>query len=269
VRRALIAAVLLLAARPAHAQQCHAWNGAAWRAPGLQVGVRIDAAGYRNRSYQGDFEGLAPLLGWSHRRVSIQAMLPTYRLVRNGLARVGVGDLALAARVPIPGWSHHDLTSGLGLAATFPTGSADAGLGMGHVMLMPEFWWMLNRGRVVLYGTAGFGRALGAGAGAHHGGGPAPIVNPMNRSEIEASLGSQIRVHRLLSLRFGAYGAMPVGNVNTEGVTRVVASQGLMLSVRGFDLSVELQAPLTGSPFLARGVVQASYRFELRRRRRR
>jgi hypothetical protein len=269
MRRALIAAGLsLLATRPAQAQQCHAWNGTAWRAPGLLVGVRFDAAGYRNRSYTGDFEGLAQVLAWSHRRVSIQAMLPAYRIVRNGLSHVGVGDLALAARVPIPGWSHHDLTAGLGVGATFPTGSADAGLGMGHVMLMPEFWWLLNRGRVQLYGTAGFGRALAAGVGSHHGGGPAPIVNPMNRSEIEASLGSQIRLHRLLSLRFSAFGAMPVGNANPEGVTRVVASQGLMLSVRGFDLSVELQAPLTGSPFLARGVVQATYRFELRRRRR-
>jgi hypothetical protein len=59
---------------------------------------------------------------------------------------------------------------------------------------------------------------------------------------------------------------MPVGNASPEGVTRVVASQGLLLSVRSFDLSLELQAPLTGAPSMACGVVQMSYRLELRRR---
>lgn len=266
MRRALIVATALLMARSAQAQQCHGWSGTAWRTPGVVLGVRFDAAGYRNRSYEGDFEGIAPILAWSHPRVSVQAMLPAYRLVRNGRVGVGLGDLALAVRVPIPGWSHHHLAAGLGLAATLPTGSADAGLGMGHVMLMPEFWWLIERGRVQFYGTAGFGRALAGAAGDHHASGPAPIVNPMNRAEVELSVGSQLRVHRLLWLKFGLYGAMPVGNVNTAGVTRVIASQGLALSVRGFDLSLELQAPLAGAPFLARGVVQASYRFDIGRR---
>lgn len=93
---------------------------------------------------------------------------------------------------------------------------------MGHVMLMPEFWWLLDRGQVQLNGTAGFGRALASTAGTHHGGGPAPIVNPMNRAEVEVSLGSQIRVHRLLWLKLGAYGAMPVGKAGQDGIARVV-----------------------------------------------
>ncbi|WAS91270.1 hypothetical protein [Nannocystis punicea] len=269
MRRALIVAAALLWATPARAEQCHGWSGTTWRNPGLSVGVRMDAAGYRNRSYEGDFEGLAPMLGYSHRRVSVQLTLPAYRLVRNGLAHVGIGDLALAVRAPIPSWSHHHLTAGLGLGATFPTGSADAGLGMGHVMLMPEFWWLVDRGRVQFSGTAGFGRALTRSGGDHHAHGPAPIVNPMNRSEVEASLFSQVQLHRLLWLRLGVYGAMPVGNANTNGVTRVIVSQGLTFAARGFELSVELQAPLAGAPFLARGVVQAGYRFDLRPRRRR
>lgn len=39
------------------------------------------------------------------------------------------------------------------------------------------------------------------------------------------------------------------------------------MTVRGLELSAELQAPLVGAPFLARGVLQVGYRFELRRRR--
>ena len=150
---------------------------------------------------------------------------------------------------------------------TLPTGSVSAGLGMGHVMLMPEFWWAHEHGRVQLFGTVGFGRAITSGGPGHHAAGPAPIVNPMNRAEVEGSLGASLRVHRLLWLRGGAFGAIPVGTINPAGVSRVVLSQGVVLVIRGLEISAELQAPLTGAPFLARGVLQVSYRFDLKRRR--
>jgi hypothetical protein len=270
VRRALIAAALLLCPARAAAQQCHSMNGSAWRNPGLLVGVRLDAAGYRNARYQGDFEGVAPLLSFNHRRVTALAMLPAYRLDRNGRAGYGLGDLTLAVRAPVPAWSNGKVSVGFGVAATLPTGSASAGLGMGHVMLMPEFWWVHEQGRVQLFGSVGFGRALaGKAASSHHAGGPAPIVNPMNLAEVEASIGAYVRLHRLVWLTMGGFGAMPVGNVNTDGRTRVIVTQGLAVNVRGVELSAELQAPLAGAPFLARGVVQVGYRFDLTRRRRR
>ena len=69
MRRALIGAALLLAARPvAASQQCHPLAGGVWRNPGLLAGVRVDAAGYRNQSYEGDFQGVAPTLGFNHPR---------------------------------------------------------------------------------------------------------------------------------------------------------------------------------------------------------
>lgn len=264
MRRALIAGALLLAARPASAQQCHQWGPGVARHPGLMVGVRFDAAGYRNASYEGDFEGVAPLLSFSHRRFSVLALLPAYRLVRNGRPEYGLGDLALAVRAPIPAWAHGGTTVGFGLSATLPTGSASEGLGMGHVMLMPEFWWTHERERVQLFGTVGFGRALTAGGAGHHASGPAPIVNPMNRAEVEGSLGASFRIHRILWLRTNAYAALPVGTINPSGVTRVVLSQGAVLIVRGLEIAAELQAPLAGAPFLARGVLQVSYRFDLK-----
>ena len=47
---------------------------------------------------------------------------------------------------------------------------------------------------------------------------------------------------------------------------RAAASSGVTVAVRGLELSAELQAPLTGAPFLARGILQVGYRFELARR---
>lgn len=268
MRRALIAGVLLLAARPASAQQCHPWSPGSWRSPGVLLGVRLDAAGYRNASYEGDFEGLAPLLLFSHRRVSVMAVLPAYRLVKNGRPDYGIGDLSLAVRVPIPRWTHGATALGFGLAAMLPTGSAGAGLGMGHVMLMPEFWWTHQRGRVQLHGTVGFGRALASGASSHHGAGPAPIVNPMNAAEVEGSLGAAFQIHRLLWLRTSAFGAIPVGTIDPAGATRVMLNQGMVLVVKNLEIAADLQAPLVGAPYLARGVLQVSYRFDIKPRRR-
>lgn len=271
LRLTALAALLtgLLATRPAAAsQQCHPLAGSVWRNAGLLTGVRFDAAGYRNNSYEGDWQGLAPTLGFNHPRVAVMALLPAYRLTRNGRTGYGLGDLALAARVPIPAFSRGTWSAGFGLAATVPTGKADADLGMGHVMLMPEFWFGHEHPRVQIVGTLGFARALTRAGGSQHNHGPRPIVNPMNMAEIDASLNSFVRVHDKLWLKLGMFGAMPVGTVNTEGVTRITAGSGLVVTVRGLELSAELQAPLTGSPFLARGVLQVGYRFELRRRNR-
>jgi hypothetical protein len=269
-RLAVTAALLLVSAarRAEAAQQCHPLAGSVWRNPGLMAGVRIDAAGYRNTSYLGDYQGIAPTLGFNHPKFAAMALLPAYRLTRNGRTGYGLGDLALALRVPVPGFANRSLSAGFGLAATLPTGKSDADLGMGHVMLMPEFWFNHDRERVQLVGTVGFARALTSAGASHHNHGPRPIVNPMNLSEIDASLNGFLRVHAKVWLKLGAFGAAPVGNVNVQGMTRVIVGSGVLVTVRGLELSAELQAPLTGAPFTARGVLQVGYRFELKRRRR-
>jgi len=262
----LVCAELLLAG-PAAAQQCHPLAGSVWRNPGLSAGLRFDAAGYRNSRYEGDWQGMAPTLGFNHPKVALMALLPMYRLTRNGLVGYGLGDLALAIRVPVPRFAVGPFSAGFGLAATLPTGKSSADLGMGHVMLMPEFWFTHERERVQWVGTFGFARALASAGESHHGGGPRPIVNPMNLSEFDASLSSFLRLHERVSLKVGVYGAMPVGSANVVGVTRIIASGGVAVTVRGLELSAELQAPVTGVPFLARGVLQVGYRFELAPRR--
>ncbi len=263
----LLAAVGLLARPAAAAQQCHPLAGSVWRNPGLSAGLRFDAAGYRNSRYEGDWQGMAPTLGFNHPKLALMALLPMYRLSRNGRVGHGLGDLALALRVPVPRFASGPFSAGFGLAATLPTGKASEDLGMGHVMLMPEFWFTHEVERVQWVGTLGFARALASAGGSHHSGGPKPIVNPMNLSEIDASLSSFVRLHERVSLKLGVYGAMPVGSANVVGVTRIIASSGLSVTVRGLELSAELQAPVVGAPFLARGVLQVGYRFELRPRR--
>jgi hypothetical protein len=263
----LVCAALLLAGPAAAAQQCHPLAGSVWRNPGLSAGLRFDAAGYRNSRYEGDWQGMAPTLGFNHPKVALMALLPMYRLTRNGLVGYGLGDLALAIRVPVPRFAVGPVSAGFGLAATLPTGKSSADLGMGHVMLMPEFWFTHERERVQWVGTFGFARALASAGESHHGGGPRPIVNPMNLSEIDASLSSFLRLHERVSLKVGVYGAMPVGSANVVGVTRIIASGGVAVTVRGLELSAELQAPVIGAPFLARGVLQVGYRFELAPRR--
>lgn len=259
--------VLLASGRAGAAQQCHPLAGNVWRNPGLMTGVRLDAAGYRNTSYLGDYQGLAPTLGFNHPKIAAMVLLPAYRLTRNGRTGYGLGDLALALRVPVPAFANGSVSAGFGLAATLPTGKADADLGMGHVMLMPEFWFNHERDRVQLVGTVGFARALTSAGASHHDHGPRPIVNPMNLSELDASLNGFLRVHDKVWLKLGMFGATPVGSVNVQGVTRVIAGTGMIVTVGGLELSAELLAPLTGAPFTARGVLQVGYRFELRGRR--
>lgn len=269
MRGALIAACLLLARPAAASQQCHPLAGSIWRNPGIFTGVRLDAAGYRNTSYTGDYQGVAPTLGFNHPRVAVVALLPAYRLTRNGRTTFGLGDLALAVRAPVPAFGRGGFSAGFGVSATIPTGKASGDLGMGHVMLMPEFWFGHERERVQLVGTIGFARALTAVSTSAHNHGPRPIVNPMNLAEVDASFNAFLAVHPNLWLKVGVFGAMPVGAINPAGVTRVIAGSGLMVTVRGLELSAELQAPLAGSPFLARGVLQLGYRFEISGRRRR
>lgn len=263
----LMCALGLLARTAAAAQQCHPLAGSVWRSPGVSTGLRFDAAGYRNSRYEGDWQGMAPTLGFNHPKIALMALLPMYRLTRNGRAGYGLGDLALAMRVPVPRFARGPFSAGFGLAATLPTGKAGADLGMGHVMLMPEFWFAHELERVQWVGTLGFARALARAGESHHANGPRPIVNPMNLSEIDASLSSFVRLHERVSLKLGVYGAMPVGSANVVGVTRIIASSGIAVTVRGLELSAELQAPIIGAPFLARGVLQVGYRFELAPRR--
>jgi hypothetical protein len=152
-----------------------------------------------------------------------------------------------------------DVMAGAVFMLMAPTGKHNAGLGMGHVMLMPGGWVQWAPGRIALAASAGYARGLGDGnIHAEHGGGAWPLVDPMTPSEI--TLGASGMVALASSLRAGvrADGAVPLGggDARLAGGVRAVWSRGRV------ETATELLAGLAGAPFELRGLVEAAVRFE-------
>jgi hypothetical protein len=256
----------ILAAR-AEAQACHPGSFARPAVPSraaarpleLGVGLSASAARYATRSYSGEYQALVPGLSAVSRYASADVALPVYRVVRNGLREAGVGDLALSLRVPVLDAPARGLSAGLALAATLPTGSADKQLGMGHVMLMPGAYLALDTPALLLVAQLAYGRALGdMGAHTMHMG-PRPIVNPMNRSELEHAFSASVRVVDGLRALVRLYGATPAWD--RRGEAREVLALGGQASVGPVDVRLELELPLVGTPFTQRLVLAAGAHF--------
>jgi hypothetical protein len=257
---ALAAAAPLLWAGGASAQPCHEPPPLEHRGVGLRAAVGAEYATFRTERYEGDYKGASLSLQWDNPWARLRAVLPAYRIERNGLASTGVGDLLLEGRVPVVRTEGDELAGGVVLSASLPTCDADHDLGMGHVMAMPGLWLMWAPTRAFVSAQVNYGRAFdGGGSGHHNHAGPRPIVNPMNRSEIGASLTAGYTVHELVRVRAGAYGATPVSD--SEGEGRAAALAGVDLLVGPFDFALEGHLPLAGDPFLAKGVVTAGVRF--------
>lgn len=262
MRRALspgLAALLLLGAGPAAAEHCHPPAPVEGGALGFRVAVSAEAATYQNARYEGEYQGASLSLGWEHRWAGLRASLPAYRIVRNGLEDRGLGDLLVDARIPFARSARDELRGGAGLAATLPTGDAAKDLGMGHAMLMPGLWISWRGDRAFLQASLAYGRALAAGGHAHHGGGPAPIVSPMNASEIEGAAAAGVRLHEHLRVRGGLHGAIPVAD--EAGAARAVAVAGGDIVYGAFLLGVEGHVPMVGDPFLAKVVISVAAMF--------
>lgn len=261
MRRALIpglAGLLLLGAGPAAAEHCHPPAPVEGGALGFRVAASAEAATYRSARYEGEYQGASLSLGWEHRWAGLRAALPAYRIVRNGLEAYGLGDLLIDARIPFARSARGELSGGAGVAATLPTGDAAKDLGMGHAMLMPGLWVAWRGERAFLQAQLAYGRALAAGGHAHHGG-PAPIVNPMNASEIEGAAAAGVRLHEHLRVRGGLHGAIPVAD--EAGAARGVAVAGGDIVFGAFLLGVEGHVPMVGDPFLAKAVVSVAATF--------
>jgi hypothetical protein len=251
IRACLIACIVYGSAGPARAQSCHMPELGARAADRLRVAGRALFATYRAPQAAGEYQGYFLSAAYAHPWFFVELQLPYYRLVRDGSVELGVGDVAGAVRAtvwrPLP-----DLGLGLELAASAPSGEAGRGLGMGHVMLMPGVWLGWERAAVRVFAQLGYGRMLGDAAPTHHhhGGGPVPLVNPMNPSEVEHAFAVTFAFTEHLYAGGRLFGAVPVAN--RSGVAREVA--GLALGVRFAPLEVgaELQFPLVGTPFTAR-----------------
>ncbi len=256
---AAAALTLCAAAGPAQAQPCHEPAPLERRELGLRAALGAEYATYRTARYEGEYQGLSASLQWDTPALRLRAVVPAYRVVRNGFAAQGPGDVLLEGRAPLVGDGGEGPTGGVVFAASAPTGDAARDLGMGHFMLMPGVWFAWAPRRAFVAAQMSYGRALGGGDGHHHGDGPRPLVNPMNASELEAAASAGYLLHDAVRARAGAYGALPAGD--DQGAARAAAFVALDLLAGRFDLALEAHAPLAGDPFLAKAVVALGARF--------
>jgi len=255
---ARIGVALLLARGVAHADHDHMAMHASSDDSGSTFGASVSllAASFSTTFYAGDYEAVMPAASWSMGRFAAGASLPYYRLYENGLPIYGLGDLVVHGQATL--FASHDVQAGALLAVSAPTGNADVGLGMGHVMLMPAAWGAWHLDRLVLIGSLGYGRAI-VDASSHHDHGMWPLVEPMNMSEITWSGGGELAIGE--GVRAGARlsGGVPVGAL--PGHDRVIAAARVAWGTGRVDTAAEIQAGLVGDPFTIRGVVSTALRF--------
>lgn len=257
------AALIVLVAGTAHAQHDHHHHadhgapadGTSRAAPPrrLELGLVLVGARFDQALYEGDYAGAAIGVGWRHGRVGVRAALPAYHLRKNGASIDGIGDVTVG--VDATAVHAGEITAGVTVGASLPTGDAMTGLGMGHPMLMPAAWIARDGARTSIGASAGWCGAIdGAGDHAH---GAWPLVEPMSSSELMGD----VRVDRALAGRLRG-GARVMFAFPLQGdPTRVVAAVGGTWRGARADTGAELQAGLTGDPFTVRAVVTSALRF--------
>ena len=266
IATAALAAALVLAPRVAAAQHCHIPDvgekpahhdhGPGWwlRASTSAIAGSADLVGEAR-----DYEGLAMAVQLGTRRTSARLALPVYRVSEAG---VGLGDVSASGTIDL---MPHDapLRAGLSLGVTLPSGSADDGRGMGHVMVAGGPWLHLERGRVRALASASLASALGGDAEhlAHRHGamGGWPLVDPMNPREL-VTIARAMAVLVPGGLDAGAQ-LTYAAPVMLEGESRVVGAFVAERRFGRYGLLLLVEAPVVGDPFVARGSLELSYRF--------
>lgn len=245
----------------ARAQHCHLDSAPATARPAaaaleLTVGTRWTAGAaevaMRDVAYQGG--ELTVDARW--RRLAAGARLGAYHVDQHG---VGLGDLGVAGALTLTPAAAPIAVQALA-GATFPTGDADAGRGMGHVMMAAGAGARAAHGRVAADLALTYARALGDGAehAAHlHGAEAWPLIDPMGASEVTAEAGVAVGVGGGVALRGALLGAEPLGH----GERRLIASGGVAVARDRYLVTATVAAPTIGAAFIARGQVAVAYRY--------
>jgi hypothetical protein len=205
-------------------------------------------------AYGGDYEGVAAGADWAMDRYAAGVSWAYYRLLRNGAEQYGIGDLVVHGQVAVV--ARHDVSAGAVVALSAPTGNEVHGFGMGHPMAMPALYAAWHDGRVELAASFGYSRALASGNHVH---GMAPLVDPMNMSELSWSAGGTIAVAAGVRVGLGASGGVPVGSL--PGVDRVIGAARVAWGSARVETAAEVQGGFDGDPFNIRGVVSTALRF--------
>lgn len=252
----VLVACFLATTTHAAAQSCHATSlrptdeATDASTLGYRVAVSSVLGTFKRADIVGEYQGLFVTGTVWHRWFTTELALPGYRIAQTGSHAYGAGDIAVDVRGNVFRSDDQSITVGPEIALTLPTGSADDGLGMGHVMLMPGGFVTWQHGPFALITQLAYGRALGsAGAHAHHLG-PSPTVNPMNRSELTHAIGLSASVHPNLRLTGRLLGAVTLGS--HDGAAREILAPGLQFIAGAFDFALEQQLPVVGDPFVSR-----------------
>lgn len=216
--------------RAARAQACHAPAELPDR--DLSVDLTFEKATVDLDAGRGGWEGALVGASWQSRRLYARAALPFYRVDDGVAATTGPGDLLLESRVAAI--ARPTFAVGAGLAVGLPTGDPAAGRGMGHVMVMPGLWSAARRGRVDLSLLASLGHAVGADE--HHIHGRMVTVNPMSPVEVAGA-------------------ALPIDG---DAAARASAIVGLAWRRAAWQLAADLEVPIAGDAFDARGTLQVA-----------
>jgi hypothetical protein len=240
----------------ARAQSCHSPDLRDHHESDLPFHATLGAlvATYEHEGYRGDYEGLYTGFAYRAPWYGADVLLPAYRLDRSTGVEYGLGDLVLTLRgTAYRAWDG-DLQLGVELPLMLPTGDADRELGMGHVMPMPAAFFSMRLRPWLVRASAGYGRMVGhhdtSGAGHHHHASMewrSPLVNPMNRSELEHSLLVGLGLREELAVHARWFGAVPVAD--PPGVLRQVIGAGATLTLAWFDILLEVQHAVAGNAF--------------------
>lgn len=261
---AALAAAMVLVPGLAAAQHCHipdvggkpAVHHAGWWLRGSTTALAgsADIVG-EPRTY----EGIGVAIQAGAGRFSGRLHLPAYRVSDAG---VGIGDVGAAASADVVPRSAA-LRAGVALSLTLPSGNAGDGRGMGHVMVAGGPWLRIDRPRVRALASVTLASAVGDDAQhlAHRHGSTSgwPLVDPMNPREI-VTVARAVAVLVPGGLDAGAQ-ITYAAPVMLEGETRVVGSVVAEHTFGRYGLQFVLDTPLVGDPFVARALLELSYRF--------
>jgi hypothetical protein len=251
-----IALAIVLACAPAYAQHDHGGHEHVDAAKPFVATVSFIAASFDTMQYLGNYEGVIPSLSWGNDRFSAVASASAYRVEKNGADFYGAGDAGIHGAAKV--LRHGAAATGVALAASFPTGSEQHGMGMGHLMLMPAVFGEWSTAHLHVGASLGYSRAIGGGS--HEGHGAAPLVAPMwPMWPSEVSWGAALDVmvtHRVVA------GARTAGGAPTgTGETRVMVAGRIAWQASRVLTALELQAGVAGDPFTMRGVVSTALSF--------
>jgi hypothetical protein len=249
----------------AYAQHCHAPLTVDAGEYAYRTYAGFVAASYGTGDEPGNYQGI--YAGFAYRQPwwGAELRVPAYRLKRAGRDGIyGLGDVVLSGSGTLLRLRDDRVQLGVELPIMLPTGSEARNLGMGHAMLMPDLWLVLDLEPFAMRAQVGYGRVLGDDGAMHeheHGAVPmrSPLVNPMNRSEFEHALILSLGLQRHTSVHLSWLGAVPIDD--DQGVTRQILAAGAAARFDPVELGCEIQRPIAGDPFFLRFVLELTATF--------